>query len=214
MQAPPASTSPIFTDGSGRRAAVVQWTARAFCLGCALVAGAVVFTLTTHVPLPGLDRILPPRTESDAGRTTIGGTGTGVTPGTLVAGLPAGSTGRLVSNETAAPRSESAAVAVAPPPARERAAQVADIAVQPVPTRSAAPAPAPAAAPDATSQPTPHPQAQGARTSNPHAEARQANSSVRATPRTTKTANPTAEAARTMPKPSARPTATPADTQK
>ncbi len=59
------STTPIFTDGSGRRVAVVQWTARAFCLAVPWSPVAVVFTLTTHVPLPGLDRILSPRTGSD-----------------------------------------------------------------------------------------------------------------------------------------------------
>lgn len=60
MDSQPATPAPIFTDETGTRATVVQWLARGLCLSCALVAGAVAFTMLTHVPLPGLGGLLEP----------------------------------------------------------------------------------------------------------------------------------------------------------
>lgn len=46
--------TPVFTDDSGTRARIMQWTARALCGVVALAVGAVVVSLVMHVPLPGL----------------------------------------------------------------------------------------------------------------------------------------------------------------
>ena len=203
----PVSTTPIFTDGSGRRVVVVQWTARAFCLVAALVAGAVVFTLTTHVPLPGLDRIISPRTGPDASRTTTDGTDTAGRA--LVAGLPAAGTSRVVSVASAA-RNAAGAVKASRPTARQRDDRLAHSAGQLRAPQSAAPAPA---APQATASTPPPGQAKKG-DPNPRAVAKGANSSVKAATRTTKTSNPKATAARTKPRPTVGPGTRPAAPQK
>jgi|SRR5829696_1677753 len=51
---------PVFSDDSGIRAAVLKWGVWAICLIAALVCSALVLTLRTHVPLPGVDLLLPP----------------------------------------------------------------------------------------------------------------------------------------------------------
>ena len=55
----PASTTPVFSDETGRRARVLTWLARAVCVCFVLVVGAVGFALLTRVPLPGLGGLLP-----------------------------------------------------------------------------------------------------------------------------------------------------------
>lgn len=55
-----SGTGPVFTDDSGRRAAVVQWMARGVSLYLVLVVGTLALTLATRVSLPGLDRPLLP----------------------------------------------------------------------------------------------------------------------------------------------------------
>lgn len=198
------STSPIFTDESGRRAVTLQWAARGFCLCCALVAGAVVFTLTTHVPLPGLDRILSPRTGSDANRTITAGTDPA--GDALVAGLrPAAPVHRVVTTAAASPRSTIAVEGVHAA-AKKKASRVAVSVAQSRATGS--PTPAPAATEETPAGSNPRAHSQNA-SSNPHAVAKGSNFLGRATAATTKTANPKAAAARTYPHASATPTATP-----
>lgn len=51
---------PVFSDDSGRRAAVLKWGVGAICIIAVLFGGALVLTLGTHVPLPGVDRLSPP----------------------------------------------------------------------------------------------------------------------------------------------------------
>ncbi len=194
MHSQRASTTPIFADGSGRRVAVVQWTARAFCLVCIGVAVAVAFTLTTHVPLPGLDRILSPRTAPEVGRTATEGTATAGR--ILVAGLPSAGTDR-VRTPSAVASPSAATIEATRSTARKAQGRVAQSVRQPRATESAAPVPA---GPTATARPNPPAQAKTDTPANPHAVARGTNSSVRAAPQATKTANPTAEAARTKPR--------------
>lgn len=62
-------TKPVFTDESGRRLSLFQWLARGLCAGFVLITGAVVFTLLTQVPLPGLGGLLPDRTEAPTPRS-------------------------------------------------------------------------------------------------------------------------------------------------
>jgi hypothetical protein len=203
MDTLPGSTRPIFTDESGRRAVALQWFARCFVAGCAVLAGAVVFTLTTHVPLPGLDRILSPRTGQDAARATGDSGSTGRS--SLGAGLTAGTPDPALT---------------APEAASNRVAVVRDVRASETSTAATAgaaraPEAAPVsgtspATPQATGTPNPHATSTKAASPNPHATAKAGNSSKRATPKATKTANPRAVAARTKPKPSGRPTATPA----
>src|SRR3954467_4232097 len=64
-----ASTTPVFTDLSGRRARLLTWLARGAVAAFALVAGAVAFTLLTHVSLPGLGGPPPDRPEAPARST-------------------------------------------------------------------------------------------------------------------------------------------------
>lgn len=63
-------TTPVFSDESGTRAAVLQWLARGICASFVLVSGAVAFTLATDVPLPGLGGLVAPRTDDSTPRTT------------------------------------------------------------------------------------------------------------------------------------------------
>src|SRR5215218_3276905 len=55
-----STDKPVFSDDSGIRAAVLKWGVWAVCLTAILLGGALVLTLRTHVPLPGVDRLLPP----------------------------------------------------------------------------------------------------------------------------------------------------------
>jgi hypothetical protein len=55
-----STDKPVFSDDSGIRAAVLKWGVSAVCLMAILLGGALVLTLRTHVPLPGMDRLLPP----------------------------------------------------------------------------------------------------------------------------------------------------------
>jgi hypothetical protein len=55
-----STDKPVFSDDSGRRAVVLKWGIWAICLIAVLLGSAVVLTLSTPVPLPGVDRLLPP----------------------------------------------------------------------------------------------------------------------------------------------------------
>jgi cytoskeletal protein RodZ len=55
-----STDKPVFSDDSGRRAVVLKWGVWAICLVAVLLGSALVLTLSTHVPLPGVDRLLPP----------------------------------------------------------------------------------------------------------------------------------------------------------
>jgi cytoskeletal protein RodZ len=64
---------PIFSDESGVRAAVLKWGVWAICLIAVVLGSALVLTLRTHVPLPAVDRLLPPsraEIEREAGLPT------------------------------------------------------------------------------------------------------------------------------------------------
>jgi cytoskeletal protein RodZ len=56
-----STDKPVFSDDSGVRATVLKWGVWAICLSAVLLGTALVVTLRTHVPLPGMDRLLPPR---------------------------------------------------------------------------------------------------------------------------------------------------------
>jgi hypothetical protein len=51
---------PVFSDDSGARAVVLKWGVWAICLIAVVLGSALVLTLRTHVPLPGMDQLLPP----------------------------------------------------------------------------------------------------------------------------------------------------------
>jgi len=61
----------VFSDDSGVRAAVLNWGVWAICLTAVLVGGALVLTLRTHVPLPGLDRMQAPSGGQVEGRAVL-----------------------------------------------------------------------------------------------------------------------------------------------
>ena len=52
----PEPDRPVFTDETGRRAEVLQWGGRGFCLMAALLCTALAVTLQTHVFLPSLEK--------------------------------------------------------------------------------------------------------------------------------------------------------------
>lgn len=56
-----STDTPVFSDDSGVRATVLKWGVWAICLIAVLLGSALVVTLRTHVPLPGMDRLLSPR---------------------------------------------------------------------------------------------------------------------------------------------------------
>ncbi len=58
-----STDKPVFSDDSGVRATVLKWGVWAICLSAVLLGSALVVTLRTHVPLPGMDRLLPPRSQ-------------------------------------------------------------------------------------------------------------------------------------------------------
>jgi hypothetical protein len=53
-------TKPVFSDETGRRAVVLLWVGRVVVAACVVLAGALAFTLTTHIALPGLDGVVRP----------------------------------------------------------------------------------------------------------------------------------------------------------
>jgi hypothetical protein len=55
-----STDKPVFSDDSGRRAAVLKWSVGAICILAVLFGGAMVLTLGTHVSLPGVDQLPPP----------------------------------------------------------------------------------------------------------------------------------------------------------
>jgi hypothetical protein len=173
--------------------------ARGACAVCLVVAGAVAFTLTTHVPLPGLERILSPRTGSEAVNTPRDGGTPGMS--SLDAGVSLGT-----ANGVAWTKQESAA----PVAARARVAATSGGSEGSAQSSPTAPAPA-ATTPTAASNP--HAEAKGASSSNPHATAKGANSSARK-PQPTKSANPRAVAARTKSKPVGGPSSSPPRSKK
>jgi hypothetical protein len=53
----PQPDTPVFTDETGRRAEVLQWGGRGFCLMAAVLCAALALTLQTHVFLPSLEKV-------------------------------------------------------------------------------------------------------------------------------------------------------------
>ncbi len=207
----PPGPKPIFTDESGRRATVVQWLARGVCGASLVVAGAVAFTLTTHVPLPGLDRILSPHRSPEAGLTIRADRAAGSTLGVGL-GLGSDRSAASVTMRTSVPAVLSIArtgmaVAAESVPASDRSE-----ASTPVAAPTAASTPDPPAS--TTGHANPHASAKGANSGNAHAAAQGTNSSARATPRPTKSADPRATAAKTKAKPSGDPSKAPPRSKK
>jgi hypothetical protein len=181
-----ASATPVFTDDSGTRAAVLQWVARSLCACCVLVGAAIAFTLVTHVSLPGLGGILAPLTTNNAPRAARDGTAGGER--SLGAALTAASAGRNSPASKAQSPLVAASSAHLAVSASTRSATGSIAAAQPHATSAAAPAST------ATPQ-NPHPQSNAnphatTRTKSPHATAKSANSTARANPHATaKSAN-------------------------
>ncbi len=189
------ATSPVFTDDSGKRATALQWVARTLCACFVLVGVAIAFTLVTHVSLPGLGGLLAPSTTDRGSQTTHDEAARGERdPG---AGLSPAQRDISTSN----PRSQPTAAAVV---ARRRQAASK--------TRDSGSA-APASQPQATATPTStsttnQPQSQA--NANPHASAKRANSTNRATPLSTgRSVNPHATAGSANAEPHSDPKPTP-----
>jgi hypothetical protein len=53
-------SKPVFNDETGRRAAVLLWVGRVVVAAGVILTGAIAFTLTTHIALPGLDGLVTP----------------------------------------------------------------------------------------------------------------------------------------------------------
>lgn len=51
-------TAPVFADDSGRRARILTWAVRVLCLGVLAATAALVVSLLTGVPLPGLGGLM------------------------------------------------------------------------------------------------------------------------------------------------------------
>jgi hypothetical protein len=180
------------------------------------VAAAVVFTLTTHVPLPGLDRLLGPQGAEETSRATDAGPGETADPtgSALLSGLGGTRAARLDTTgpDITGPSDPRRAPALDRPrrPVNSATTQGADDGGRPASSRSSAPAPTATPGPTTPATPaTTHTPSRGTTSGNPHATAKSANSAARTEPQATRTANPKADAARTKSKPSAAPTAVP-----
>ena len=155
---------PVFTDDSGHRRTVVQWTARGLCATILVATAAVAVSFTAGVSLPGLERLLPEhRPARTAGHV---GAGPVVTPGPVehpAAGVPSSgpeqphltSVGR--TTQLAVPSDVVATPSVIPTSvaAREHAAGAGGTAVAPRPTST--PAAAPSRGPSPRAETTPGP---------------------------------------------------------
>jgi hypothetical protein len=71
----PQPDRPVFTDETGRRAEVLKWGGRGFCLMGAVLCAALAVTLQTHVFLPSLEK-------------TFLGSSEGLTPAAEIADTP------------------------------------------------------------------------------------------------------------------------------
>jgi hypothetical protein len=195
------SATPIFTDDSGRRATVVQWLARGVCGTSVVVAGAVVLTLTTHVPLPGLDRILSPHRGAEAGLTIRADTADGGAElGSQLdlaqeVAFAAGRRPVTVRSARAGTQPSVELVAVG-----RRAPETPAVAATPTDTGTSTPGAEPPATGGAGSS-NPHAAAKGANSGNPRAAAGSSNSSSGATgPDRTATGQDIAAQAKAKPK--------------
>jgi hypothetical protein len=92
-------TKPVFSDETGRRAVVLLWVGRVVVAACVVLAGALAFTLTTHIALPGLDGVVGP--TLNGGQPEVG---LPTDPGTV----DASDTPNVVSKLTATARAKSA----------------------------------------------------------------------------------------------------------
>jgi hypothetical protein len=64
-------TRPVFSDDSGRRAAVARWAGRGVCLVGILLFAALGLTLRAHVSVPGLERALFGSSDKIPRATTV-----------------------------------------------------------------------------------------------------------------------------------------------
>jgi len=172
----------------------MQWLLRGLCGSLIVVAGAMAFTLMTHVPLPGLDRILSPRNDAGAEQPTHVGAAAGRS--LLGVGLDVGSP-KVTTTAAHLP-----AVATI---ARTGVTAVSSHLVATAPRGSTTPVAAATPTP-AAGTPRPRAAAQGANSANPRSTVKSSNSSRRSTPSSTKSANPRSVAARAKAKPSGEPT--------
>ena len=78
---------PVFTDDTGRRAEVLQWGGRGFCLMGAVLCAALAVTLQTHILLPSLEKAFLGSSEGLIPAAVISETSvSGVAPRTEVRG--------------------------------------------------------------------------------------------------------------------------------
>jgi hypothetical protein len=83
----PQPDLPVFTDETGRRAEVLQWGGRGFCLIGAVLCVALAVTLQTHVFLPSLEKALLGSSEGLTPAVGISDTPvSGIAPGTELRG--------------------------------------------------------------------------------------------------------------------------------
>ena len=110
----PQLDRPVFTDDTGRRAEVLQWGGRGFCLMGAVLCAALAVTLQTHILLPSLEKaFLRSSKELTPAATGVSHTlGAGVAPRTELRGESdrIGVAGQSV--QLAEPTLDSAAAAV------------------------------------------------------------------------------------------------------
>lgn len=215
----PRAKTPVFTDESGKRVIVLQWVARGLCACVVMVGVALAVTLVTHVPLPGLGGHLTPPTTERAPRAAPEAMadderalGAGPNAGSAQRDASAAKARSMPSGAAAATRHGVAASKTRPSPSAVSALQAQSsgaTAPQAQATRAAAPqAQAPGAAAPASAATTHQPRAQA--TANPHATAKSANSTVRATPQASRrTENSRASAGRINGQPRHGPTSTP-----
>jgi len=196
--------TPVFTDESGRRLSVLQWMVRGLCACFVLVGAAIAFTLVTHVPLPGLGGLLPPPTTDRAPQVTrdepTGGEralDTGLTPESDTGSGAGAVAGRVDGNTRASmARPLSVATAGTAPQGAAASEEGSGSVATPQPQATATASP---------SSNTPPSQSNA----NPHATAKSANSTVRATPQATKSKNANATTGKANGQSSSRQTSTP-----
>jgi hypothetical protein len=122
----PQLDRPVFTDDTGRRAGVLQWGSRGFCLMGAVLCAALAVTLQTRVLLPSLEKAFLASTEGIAAAAGISDTSSArVAPLTKLRGDPSeiGAAGQRI--ELSEPTFDTAATdqPLATVPATEQRAQ-------------------------------------------------------------------------------------------
>ena len=145
-------TKPVFNDDTGKRAAVLLWVGRVVVAACVILSGAIAFTLTTHIALPGLDGVVTPtlnESRPEIALPTDPGTAHGSDTPNPDAYMPTATARRAKSASTPSLRSTADAVAarrtgessttVKPQPGRTSPADQAQRTVKPRNSHAATP---------------------------------------------------------------------------